>query len=1257
MDDDFDARIAQAINSAKNQTPIPALKSPMSKKQAKKLNGNTPPTAPAPAPTLVPAVHAPAVAVADPFDLFDSLISNASAAPATAPTVLPPQPQVTQSPVKQHMPYGTISDDDVLAGEKGSPAGKSAKVRKGRGYSQDIIKQRVESPKTFNALDVGVEALARRTSLISGMAAETVNYQSSYEGRHISPSVGSRSRSGSATASFTRESASACSPDGTAETATGVNQSPLFHNDSGNNFVEYGRMSQERESVDAETFTNAYYRNKIGAALTSELLEKLGKLPPENPWSLDCKDVMARGAYLPKEMRIVRTDNIQVALRVRPFTHEEVSSGARRCVSLCDDHRKLVLVNPSVPVFEVDKLAEAVDTAATFSKEIASVHTFDDMFWSAEDRRRGTPVANNKSLYADIGEKLVGDAMKGISSVCCAYGETKSGKTFSLYGADGAGVSNSDANGASLDGLLAKSFSAIVERAGKLGDTKCTLSFVEIYNEKIHDLLGSCKISSEVSYGNKHDKHAQVSRNLNGGIHGMHHQDFATDTVHKESHINSLVFRATHHRRHSARVELKVREHPLLGPYVDGMRQLRVKSTADVLAVVQEAQAERAWLHEVCNTRANCGTVLATLELTPLHDNHRQLKDSGGLQRTQKVVRVHMVDLAAAPSESISAHWRTSVKTASKPQLKYEKVINISMNGRAAINAPKNLDEVKVVRRSLAHLNYILHSIERGALMHLLPFRDSVLTWLLRGTLVLPTSRIAMIAHISPGDRNYEETCRSIKYAERLCMGRTQRSAWVSEDAKWSNSGVFLRSQTLKMSSKGASGTPAKPNTARFSTSLRAPANLIASTGASDTLKHAAATSAEAVRKLDRRFADTMSAAHADANLRELTMPSKHRDSPDKEFNANAVGITEYSAVLRATTANDSPEVASLKNTVIDLQKALEQSHAQRNLLQAENETMVIEFKKLAERLQKSLAKEQALVAELEIMDSVLLEAAQEAQVSSSAPRQQKQEVAPASGSKNTSAQMEEVRMQALAMHRKQQLLQEQRVAEERERRAIEKALMKQEMPEEDEDYLDDIIEEEVEEAEEGFVPSPQKYDFGVITPSSKSVKSNAFNAPDSDLFGYRINIGTESPGSEINSSATDGDVVSPTRTEELEPGDFPGADIGSANSIDNKARAETIVDDDDIEVESSPANSPVSKSVVRKFVNREEDAVQYKPAISVAHHLSEEHIDAAAAPLDHIGDSELDEQIAKLSKFLVRDKSGRGAARPRKSRDTTPEK
>ncbi|MEQ2176973.1 Kinesin-like protein kif1a, partial [Goodea atripinnis] len=60
-----------------------------------------------------------------------------------------------------------------------------------------------------------------------------------------------------------------------------------------------------------------------------------------------------------------------------------------------------------------------------------------------------------------------------------------------------------------------------------------------------------------------------------------------------------------------------------------------------------------------------------------------------------------------------------------------------------------------------------------------IPYRDSVLTWLLRENLG-GNSRTAMVAALSPADINYDETLSTLRYADRAKQIRC--NAVINED-------------------------------------------------------------------------------------------------------------------------------------------------------------------------------------------------------------------------------------------------------------------------------------------------------------------------------------------------------------------------------------------------------------------------------------------------------------------------------------------
>ena len=69
------------------------------------------------------------------------------------------------------------------------------------------------------------------------------------------------------------------------------------------------------------------------------------------------------------------------------------------------------------------------------------------------------------------------------------------------------------------------------------------------------------------------------------------------------------------------------------------------------------------------------------------------------------------------------------------------------------------------------------------------PYRDSVLTWLLKDNLG-GNSKTVMVATVSPSGDNYEETLSTLRYADRA--KRIENHAVVNEDPNATVSFLFI---------------------------------------------------------------------------------------------------------------------------------------------------------------------------------------------------------------------------------------------------------------------------------------------------------------------------------------------------------------------------------------------------------------------------------------------------------------------------------
>ncbi|ESU37298.1 Kinesin-like protein [Giardia duodenalis] len=149
---------------------------------------------------------------------------------------------------------------------------------------------------------------------------------------------------------------------------------------------------------------------------------------------------------------------VKVAVRVRPFNAREKREAARLCVDM-PGGGKVVLRD-----------ADAKKPDAAF--------VYDHAYWSHDASR---PCATQDTVYADIGPSVLDNAFEGYNYTLFAYGQTGSGKSYSMMGAP---ASEADA------GIIPRVGRELFRRAAASpAETQVSVSFLEIYNERLRDLL------------------------------------------------------------------------------------------------------------------------------------------------------------------------------------------------------------------------------------------------------------------------------------------------------------------------------------------------------------------------------------------------------------------------------------------------------------------------------------------------------------------------------------------------------------------------------------------------------------------------------------------------------------------------------------------------------------------------------------------------------------------------------------------------
>lgn len=358
------------------------------------------------------------------------------------------------------------------------------------------------------------------------------------------------------------------------------------------------------------------------------------------------------------------TDKIKVAVRLRPFNRRELEMRAQSVVEIEMD--QTIIHQPTT----LDKM----------DRKQPKAFAFDHCFCSVDPSKKD--FASQEVVFDCLGRDILDNAFQGYNACIFAYGQTGSGKSYTMMGSqDSKGIIPRLCD--SLFGLIAKQQSSQLSY-------KVEVSYMEIYNEKVHDLLDP--------------------------------------QTNKQS--------------------LKVREHNVLGPYVDGLSQLAVTAFQDIDNLMAEGNKSRTVAATNMNSESSRSHAVFTVILTQTLTDHKT-----GVTG-EKVSRMSLVDLAGS---------ERAVKTGA-----------VGERLKEGSNINKSLTTLGLVISKLAD-----QSSGKNKDNRFVPYRDSVLTWLLKDNLG-GNSKTVMVATISPAADNYEETLSTLRYADRA--KRIVNHAVVNED-------------------------------------------------------------------------------------------------------------------------------------------------------------------------------------------------------------------------------------------------------------------------------------------------------------------------------------------------------------------------------------------------------------------------------------------------------------------------------------------
>lgn len=161
------------------------------------------------------------------------------------------------------------------------------------------------------------------------------------------------------------------------------------------------------------------------------------------------------------EVAIEEVENVRVFVRVRPLSNKEIEAGYTSIASVD-------LLNGIV----------SVKNPTGSSHEPPKTFTFDTVFDSD---------SKQLDIYNETARPIVDKVLSGFNGTIFAYGQTGTGKTFTMEGVN---------NVPELKGIIPNSFAHIFGHIAKADESVKFLvrvSYFEIYNEEIRDLLSKNK--------------------------------------------------------------------------------------------------------------------------------------------------------------------------------------------------------------------------------------------------------------------------------------------------------------------------------------------------------------------------------------------------------------------------------------------------------------------------------------------------------------------------------------------------------------------------------------------------------------------------------------------------------------------------------------------------------------------------------------------------------------------------------------------
>ncbi|XWS56012.1 hypothetical protein CRYUN_Cryun09bG0050000 [Craigia yunnanensis] len=183
--------------------------------------------------------------------------------------------------------------------------------------------------------------------------------------------------------------------------------------------------------------------------------------------------------------------NVQVLLRCRPFSEEELRNNAPQVLT-CNEYQREVAVSQNIA-----------------GKHIDRVFTFDKVFG---------PSAQQNDLYEQAVVPIVHEVLEGFNCTIFAYGQTGTGKTYTMEGECKRAKTGPKSELPAEAGVIPRAVKQIFDTLeSQNAEYSVKVTFLELYNEEITDLLAPEEIS-KVALEDKQKKQLPLMEDGKGGV-------------------------------------------------------------------------------------------------------------------------------------------------------------------------------------------------------------------------------------------------------------------------------------------------------------------------------------------------------------------------------------------------------------------------------------------------------------------------------------------------------------------------------------------------------------------------------------------------------------------------------------------------------------------------------------------------------------------------------------------------------------------